>query len=78
MNVKNAEEGLVKLFKLISVFDLACRKYTEFEIIFLLRFEETFNQQTKNFSVNNKKLNMIQNNINLNKFLVPLCNLERF
>jgi hypothetical protein len=53
-------------------------KFTEYEVLFLLRYEETFNSLTKSYATMNNKINLLQGGVNANRFLVPLTNLERY
>lgn len=61
LKVPSAEEGMKKMFKITSLIDLLINKITEYEIIYLLRYDETYNSLTKNgnSTPNNTKINMI-------------------
>lgn len=48
LKVQNTEEGLKKMFKIASLMDILLNKMTEYEIIYLLRYDEIYANLTKN------------------------------
>lgn len=78
LNAKNAEEGLKKLFKMVRVLDYMVNKYTEYEILAFIKYEDIFNQLNAKYSnLQSKKLSWLSNGVNTNKFHVAFLNLER-
>lgn len=59
MRVKSAEQGLLKIYSMLQILDLMATKYSEYEILFFMRYEETFNQLTKNYATMNNKINIL-------------------
>ncbi len=51
MGVKDSTEGLKKLYKMVSLFDLMASKITEYELIYLLKYDEIFKNVTKDLNI---------------------------
>jgi len=43
LNVKSLDEGVKKLIKMLRIFDLLVTKYTEYEILIFLKYDDIFN-----------------------------------
>lgn len=60
LKVSSAEEGMKKLYKIAAIMDVMINKIHEYDIIYLLRYDETYNTLMKNASSsNNTKFNML-------------------
>ncbi|KRX04251.1 hypothetical protein PPERSA_11375 [Pseudocohnilembus persalinus] len=78
LKVSSAEEGMKKLYKIAAIMDVMINKIHEYDIIYLLRYDETYNTLMKNASSsNNTKFNMLSQGVDTKKFLPAQANLER-
>ena len=77
LGVKDSTEGLKKLYKMVSLFDLMASKVTEYELVYLLKYDDIFKNITKDLNIQGTKLNSLAGGVILSKFTPSLANLER-
>ncbi|EAR85068.1 hypothetical protein TTHERM_00530200 (macronuclear) [Tetrahymena thermophila SB210] len=78
----NTEEALKKLYKLCLIFEIVANKLTEFEMVSLMRYDDTYSNLVKDEPQANQlsKLKMIagQGQYQFSKFSICFANMERF